>query len=129
MPGAIVIALICLGLMMAISALDFVGTIMIFQQIALDNARKTGMLTGKVMRGVVQILIFMGVMKGTASTKTISIVMAILTSIILGLQLFLGISRGGLESLDLAIAAFSIVLRVVYIGCMMTSDAESHMSN
>ncbi len=128
MPVTIIVALSCLAIMICVTILEIFGIGAHLLLVGVPQEKNPGMTVGVIIRCFVQMSVFWGVLKGTASTVTPSIVMGILTIMIsVGAAALVGLVAGG--GLLAIIFLFFALLRVVYIGCMLTQSAKDHMQN
>ena len=124
MPVSIIVALICVAIMIGITLLGILG----LTQDEVGMAAKGGKAVGHILRAAIQIAVFRGVLKGSESTVTPSIIMAVLTTLITsGVAIVAARVPGGM--LIVVMLVFFILLRVVYIGCMLTPTAKDYMRN
>lgn len=128
MPVPIIVALVCLAIMIGASLIEMIGFGMAEAGAGNDLARKGGRMFGSIIRIAIQIAVFRGVMKGTASTVTPSIIMAVLTILITsGVAVVVALVPDGMSAA--AMLVFFALLRVVYIVCILMPAARDYMRN
>lgn len=125
-PVPVIVGLVCIGLMVAVSLLDLVGGVVLLVRHPAHPPQLIGMCLGILIRIAIQVTAFAGVMNGTASTRIVAIVLAVLATLMLGVQMTRVPQQVGQEFV-IPLLAFSIFIRVVFIGCMLTPSAGDHM--
>lgn len=126
MPLPVRLALICLGVMIGLTLMSLgIGA----QQFS------RGRIAGPVLvflgvidlfRLIIQLRVFWGVSEGIASTRYTSIVLAVFVTLQCWGVLAAGYLQGFQEILT-QLLYLSIILRVVFIGCMLTPSTGDHM--
>ena len=121
MPLAIILALTCLVGMMGLTVLDGLGSLFIGQ----DAAQRGGMIVGLAIRMLVEVVVFIGVLRGSSGTRVPSIVLALLFCVVGGLS---GMAMASKSPPDERLFIYGevvlqILLRLVYAGAVgMSSD-------
>ena len=126
MPPTVIIALICVGLMIALSLLSIVGLVVLFTKLISVPPQFVGMVLVGLLQVGIQLAVLMGIIHGTASTRMISIVLAVLASLVIGALLTRAPQQMNNE-LVVPLLLFGLFLRAVFIGCMFTPSANDHM--
>ncbi|MFO1004911.1 MAG: hypothetical protein U0929_03040 [Planctomycetaceae bacterium] len=124
MPVPIIVALVCIAMMMGVTIFEIIS-------VALSEVgvqAKGGKAVVYILRAAIQIAIFRGVWKGTASTVTPSIIMAVITTLMISAVAVLSAFIPGGALIVISLVFFALV-RVVYIGCMLTPSARGYMRN
>lgn len=122
-PVTIIVALICLGLMIGISLLNILGGFIIDPALipgappggANPNAVKAGFIFGVCIKLLIQIIIFLGIMKRRRDSRIGGAILGAINLLLMAGRIAFSAVQFG-EMVELVIG---IVLRLIFIGCLM----------
>jgi DNA-directed RNA polymerase subunit RPC12/RpoP len=126
MPIPARLALICLGVMIALTLTNLGAMALQLSSGRIHPAVLIFMGVIDLVRLLIQLRVFWGVKAGIAATRYTSIVMAVFVILSCGGILFGGFLQNAPEILA-QLLYLSILLRVVFIGCMLTPSTGDHM--
>ncbi len=128
MPISIIVALVCLVMMFGLTILECFGLDEDVDGVKLDRVRVAGRTIGVVLRGIIQLVVFVGVFRGKAGVVTPSIAMGVFAALMaIGTSLVSWNQPDG--DIIVGLLVFYAVLRVFFIVSILSPTAADYMTN
>lgn len=121
MPAPIIIAVVCLVLMIGFTLLNMMGNAAIGAGQPNAAAIRAGAMMGDIVRLLIQIVVTVGVVRGSRGTRVPAMVLAVLFCVVIGLAGLVTASRDPNGMFILLALGFAVIVRIIFIACLAVS--------